>query len=107
MTSIGGYAFYNCAGLTSVTIGDSVTSIGGYAFCRCAGLTSIVIPDSVTSIADFAFDSCEGLKIYCEASFKPSDWESRWNFGSGTAYWYSKTEHAGYWHYVKGVPTLW
>ena len=54
-------AFYNCTGLTSVTIGNSVTSIGEWAFSGCSGLTSITIPDSVTSIGDWAFTSCSGL----------------------------------------------
>ncbi len=40
MTSIGDYAFRNCSGLTSVTIGESVTTIGDYAF-SCSGLKSI------------------------------------------------------------------
>lgn len=49
------FAFENCSGLTSVTIGSGVTSIGNYAFSGCSGLTSITIPDSVTSIGVSAF----------------------------------------------------
>ncbi len=54
-------AFYNCVGLTSITIPDSVASIGSYAFCGCDGLTSITIPDSVTSIGYNAFYNCSSL----------------------------------------------
>ena len=35
VTSIGNYAFEYCSGLTSVTIGNSVTSIGSSAFYKC------------------------------------------------------------------------
>ena len=35
VNGIGYKAFYDCTGLTSVTIPDAVTSIGGYAFRRC------------------------------------------------------------------------
>ena len=45
VTSIGDYAFYNCSGLTSVTIPNSVTSIGDEAFYKCSGLTSVRISD--------------------------------------------------------------
>ena len=40
VTSIGYRAFYDCIGLTSVTIPEGVTSIGSSAFMFCSGLTS-------------------------------------------------------------------
>ena len=61
VTSIGYGAFYNCSGLTSVTIGNRVTRIGDYAFFDCTGLTSMTIPKSVTGIGDGAFLNCTGL----------------------------------------------
>ncbi len=61
VTSVGGLAFYNCIGLTSVTIPSSVESIGYSAFSYCRGLTSLTIPSSVTSIGDYAFFHCSGL----------------------------------------------
>ena len=61
VTSIGESAFYDCTGLTSITIPNSVTSIGGYAFHECSGLTSVTIPNSVTSIGEKAFYGCKGL----------------------------------------------
>ena len=61
ITKINQYAFYNCRGLTSVTIPDSVTSIGDKAFCGCTGLTSVTIGNSVTSIRGNAFYGCTGL----------------------------------------------
>ena len=61
VTSIGAYAFWNCIGLTSVTIPNSVTSIGEGAFYYCSGLTSVTIPNSVTSIGSSAFFGCSGL----------------------------------------------
>ncbi|MBQ2778738.1 MAG: leucine-rich repeat domain-containing protein, partial [Bacteroidaceae bacterium] len=59
--SIGNYAFYDCAGLTSIELPEGVTSIGNYAFCGCTGLTSVEIPSSVTSIGNAVFYDCAGL----------------------------------------------
>ena len=83
VTSIGGWAFYKCRGLTSVTIPNSVTSIGGSAFYDCSGLTSVTIGSSVTSIGDGAFSDCRGLTKtnytgdiagWCGINF--GDWDS-------------------------------
>ncbi|MDE6051459.1 MAG: leucine-rich repeat domain-containing protein, partial [Paramuribaculum sp.] len=55
--------FWDCTGLTSVTIPNSVTSIERNAFEGCSGLTSVTIPNSVTSIGYEAFKGCSGLTV--------------------------------------------
>ena len=65
---IGSYAFYNSAGLTSITIPSSVASIDQAAILGCTGLTSIKIPNSVTSISVNAIVGCTGLSsIYVDS----------------------------------------
>ena len=61
VTSISDRAFWNCTGLTSVTIPDGVTSIDYGAFANCTGLTGVIIPDGVTFIGDNVFYGCTGL----------------------------------------------
>ncbi len=55
------YAFFNCTGLTEITIPDSVTRIVDYAFYGCTRLTSVTIGSGVTSIGSSAFYDCTGL----------------------------------------------
>ncbi|MBO5102601.1 MAG: leucine-rich repeat domain-containing protein, partial [Clostridia bacterium] len=62
ITSVGKYTFYGCTGLTSINIPSSVTSIDTYAFYNCTALTSITIPDSVTTIGTYVFSGCSALK---------------------------------------------
>ena len=61
VTSIGSEAFYDCSGLTSVTIPNSVKSINDDAFSYCSGLTSIIIPESVGYMGWRAFRGCNNL----------------------------------------------
>ncbi|MBR7012784.1 MAG: leucine-rich repeat protein [Muribaculaceae bacterium] len=61
VTTIGGAAFDNCSGLTSVTIPNTVTTIGGAAFIECSSLTSVTIPNTVTTIGGSAFQGCNSL----------------------------------------------
>ena len=57
-----GVLLYNCTGLKSITIPDSVTSIRERAFEGCIELTSVTIPNSVTTIGEWAFAFCRRLK---------------------------------------------
>jgi len=61
VTAINNYAFYNCDGLTSVTLSEGLTSIGNNAFRSCSALTSIILPESLTSIGDESFYGCDKL----------------------------------------------
>ena len=73
VTSIGDWAFWGCSGLTSITIGNSVTEIGRSAFWGCSSLTSVTIPNSVTGIGSSAFYGCSGLtSVTCYATTPPS-----------------------------------
>lgn len=61
VTSIGNYAFKNCAGLKHITIPESVRTIGNYAFHNCYNLMDLFISESVISIGDHAFMYCSSL----------------------------------------------
>ena len=58
---IGSFAFWNCTGMTSLTIPNSLTTIGFSAFSGCSGLKSVNLPNSIVSIDGLAFFECTGL----------------------------------------------
>ena len=58
---MGSRAFYNCSGLTSLSLPSGITSIGWEVFSGCSGLTSLSLPSGLTSIGDGAFYGCSGL----------------------------------------------
>lgn len=60
VTTIGAWAF-DCAGVTSVVIPNSVTNISYSAFFGCSNMETIVIPSSVISIGSDAFVNCTKL----------------------------------------------
>ena len=61
VTSVGAYAFRNCAVLTSVTLPAGVQTIGEAAFNDCAALTSVTLPEGLTTIGKYAFSGCSAL----------------------------------------------
>ena len=64
-------AFYNCSGLISIVIPNSVTNIGGSAFRNCSCLESIDIPNSVKSIGDYAFSFCTSIDLITMNKYIP------------------------------------
>ena len=73
LKKIGDYAFYQCSGIQSVTIPNSVTTICDKAFWQCRYMESLSIGKNVTSIGKYAFSSCSNLKdVYCYAEQVPT-----------------------------------
>ena len=55
VTSLGNNSFYDCEGLTSVTLPTTITTIDESAFYYCTALTQVVIPESVIEIGSWNF----------------------------------------------------
>lgn len=92
IVSIGDSAFYECIGLTSVTMPNTIRSIGDLAFYRCyranfvfsenlqtigeeafrsTSMSKVVLPDSIQKIGKGTFSYCSSLnEIVLPASLK-------------------------------------
>ena len=67
-------AFYECDGLTNITIPDSVGYIGIMAFGYCSNLTDVTIQSKTATIENSAFYDCDKLAdVYYAGT------EAQWN----------------------------
>ena len=61
VTAIAPMAFFECAGLTAVTLPKGVTTISSNAFTNCSSLKSVTLPDGLRTIGANAFNGCTAL----------------------------------------------
>lgn len=61
VTSVGDYAFRDCAYAESVKLPEGLRRIGSCAFLNCALLRSVVIPEGTEAIGTYAFMYCDSL----------------------------------------------
>lgn len=66
LEGIGDFAFYNCSGLSSVTLGNGINTIGNYAFANCVNLRQMNIPQycNVTAFGNHTFYNCQSLTTF-------------------------------------------
>lgn len=62
ITTVGGYVFYGCYGLESVSIPSTVTQIGSYAFEFDNVLVDVNFPEGLKYIQSGAFYGCKALE---------------------------------------------
>ena len=86
LETIDEYAFYGCENLFMIELPNGLMAINDYAFYNCFMLRSINIPLSVMEMGKEIFVNCLSLTVCCEATSKPTGWDSTWNLGVVT-YW--------------------
>lgn len=62
VTGIAANAFYECEGIVSVTLPDTVRKIGELAFYHCISLESVEFGNGLEIIDEYAFNECFALK---------------------------------------------
>lgn len=61
VVAVNNHAFYNCSGLTSVTIGEGVNELRANALGLCSGIVSVDLPSTLDSLGQSAFYNCTSL----------------------------------------------
>lgn len=56
------YAFYDCEGITSITVSEGVEAIYYSAFRLCSAVTSISLPSTIDTIDKYTFHACTSLQ---------------------------------------------
>lgn len=61
---IADYAFYECNGLTGISMPNTVKIVGRAAFYKCKKLTTVTLPETLQVIDDYTFYHCDRLKLF-------------------------------------------
>lgn len=70
---LNGYAFYNCAALEKVTIGNAFWSVGDYVFSGCWNLKSVLGLENITSaLGQYFFNYCTTMPAVPQSALKSS-----------------------------------
>lgn len=87
VTSLDKYCFYDCAGLTEVSVGDKISQIPSQSFHYCPSLKTVTLGASVSYIGYYAFRNSSIEKLYVNSPTPPGVYNND-VFGStrGTLY---------------------
>ena len=97
-------------------LGNSVTRIGDYAFFECTGLSSVTIPNSITGIGEYSFDGSNMSNVISkiENPFDIHEWAfTDDTYSNATLYvpkgttnkYKSKKGWKRFVHIVEGIPS--
>ena len=116
ITTIGEKSFYNCSGITSIKIPDTVTSIGNNAFYNMSLITSVIVPNSVTSIGAGAFYGWNSLEEITLPFIGTSETATKYESVFGAIFGYENSNSnvsgaikqypdGGYYYYYYYIPS--
>ncbi len=72
ITTIGGFSFFNCTGITSLSLANSVTSIDDSAFQGCTNIQGeLILPENIATIGYAAFAFCSKISSIVSKSIIP------------------------------------